>query len=86
MTLRIDVYALGDLTGHCYGHFAFVFTLMCECCLCCSIAQEYGEQQKWVMFCDAETRFHLNDLADHLAAFDYTKVKVNSNVNVAQHK
>ena len=26
--LRIDVYALGDLTGHCYVHFAFVFTLM----------------------------------------------------------
>ena len=27
LTLRIDVYALGDLTGHCYVHFAFVFTL-----------------------------------------------------------
>ena len=27
MTLRIDVYAVGDLTGHCYVHFAFVFTL-----------------------------------------------------------
>ena len=27
-TLRIDVYALRDLMGHCYVHFAFLFTLM----------------------------------------------------------
>ena len=26
-TLRIDVYALRDLMGHCYVHFAFLFTL-----------------------------------------------------------
>ena len=54
MTLRIDVYALGDLTGHCYVHFAFVFTLivllivlnnffkyytdLCECILRCRYA------------------------------------------------
>ena len=30
MTLRIDVNSLGDLTGHCYVHFAFVFTLRCK--------------------------------------------------------
>ena len=28
-TLRIDVYALRDLMGHCYVHFAFLFTLRC---------------------------------------------------------
>ena len=37
-TLRIDVYALRDLMGHCYVHFAFLFTLRCACfrysCLC----------------------------------------------------
>ena len=27
ISLRIDVYALRDLMGHCYVHFAFVFTL-----------------------------------------------------------
>ena len=27
-TLRIDVYALRDLMGHCYVHFAFLFTLI----------------------------------------------------------
>ena len=32
-TLRIDVYALRDLMGHCYVHFAFLFTLSKESAL-----------------------------------------------------
>ena len=29
---RIDVYALRDLMGHCYVHFAFLFTLKTSLC------------------------------------------------------